>query len=302
MMNNRGGGINARRQNIWGWIFVLPLVLGLTLWVAFPMGLSLYTSLTQWNMISPARFVGFQNFGTIFTKDDLFLRSVGNTLYFMLLSVPSQMIVAFMAALLLNARIRGRGVFRTIFYLPSLIPLVVTSIMWLWLYNHQYGLINYFLNTIGLGGVRWLNSAKMVIPSLAIMNVWNTGNVIVIFLTGMQGISNDMLEAVEIDGGRYWHKVRYIIVPLLSPIILYNMIINTIKALQLFVEPYIMTSGGPVNSSLSIVLHVYNNAFLYGKMGAANAMAWILFILTMIISFVIFKTSSLWTYYEGDRR
>lgn len=301
-MKRQKPGIITRRQNIWGWILILPLVLGLSIWVVFPMGLSFFTSLSEWDMISDAEFVGFRNYIRIFTEDELFLKSVANTAYFTILSVPSQMIVALIAALLLNARIRGKGLFRTMFYLPSLIPLVVTSIMWLWLYNYQYGLINHFLNSVGLDKVKWLNSAEMVLPSLAFMNVWNVGNVIVIFLAGLQGISGDLLEAVDIDGGNYWHKVRYVVLPLLSPIILYNMIINTIKALQLFVEPYIMTSGGPANSSLSFVLHIYNNAFLYGKMGMANAMAWILFILTMLISFIIFKTSSLWTYYEGDRR
>ena len=294
-------GFNTKRQTLWGWILISPLCLGLTLWVAFPMGLSLYTSMTTWDMLSKADFVGFQNYIKIFTEDELFLKSIKNTLYFTFLSVPLQMVVALSGALLLNSQVKGKGVFRTIFYLPSLIPLVVSSVMWLWLFNHQYGLINYFLNILGADRIQWIDSKEMVIPSLTIMNVWNIGNVIIIFLAGLQGIPNDLLEAVDIDGGRYYHKFRYVILPLLSPIILYNMIVNMIKCLQLFVEPYIMTNGGPVNSSLSFVLHIYNNAFKYGKMGLANAMAWILFILTMLISLIIFKTSNQWTFYEGDK-
>jgi len=294
-------GFNTKRQTLWGWILISPLCLGLTLWVAFPMGLSLYTSMTTWDMLSKAEFVGFQNYIKIFTEDELFLKSIKNTLYFTFLSVPLQMVVALSGALLLNSQVKGKGVFRTIFYLPSLIPLVVSSVMWLWLFNHQYGLINYFLNILGADRIQWIDSKEMVIPSLTIMNVWNIGNVIIIFLAGLQGIPNDLLEAVDIDGGRYYHKFRYVILPLLSPIILYNMIVNMIKCLQLFVEPYIMTNGGPVNSSLSFVLHIYNNAFKYGKMGLANAMAWILFILTMLISLIIFKTSNQWTFYEGDK-
>ncbi|MDD3903755.1 MAG: sugar ABC transporter permease [Sphaerochaeta sp.] len=294
-------GFNTKRQTLWGWILISPLCLGLTLWVAFPMGLSLYTSMTTWDMLSKAEFVGFQNYIKIFTEDELFLKSIKNTLYFTFLSVPLQMVVALCGALLLNSQVKGKGVFRTIFYLPSLIPLVVSSVMWLWLFNHQYGLINYFLNILGADRIQWIDSKEMVIPSLTIMNVWNIGNVIIIFLAGLQGIPNDLLEAVDIDGGRYYHKFRYVILPLLSPIILYNMIVNMIKCLQLFVEPYIMTNGGPVNSSLSFVLHIYNNAFKYGKMGLANAMAWILFILTMLISLIIFKTSNQWTFYEGDK-
>ncbi|MFA7118288.1 MAG: sugar ABC transporter permease [Sphaerochaetaceae bacterium] len=295
-------GFNARRQTLWGWILISPLCLGLILWVAFPMGLSLYTSMTQWDMLSKAQFVGFQNYIRIFTEDKLFLKSIQNTLYFTFLSVPLQMIIALGGALLLNSQVKGKGVFRTIFYLPSLIPIVVSSVMWLWLFNYQYGLINYFLNLLGASRVKWIDSTKMVIPSLAIMNIWNIGNVMVIFLAGLQGIPTDLLEAVDIDGGRYWHKFRFVILPLLSPVILYNMIVNVIKCLQLFVEPYIMTNGGPVNSSLSFVLHIYNNAFKYGKMGIANAMSWVLFILTMIISLIIFKTSNQWTFYEGDKQ
>lgn len=295
-------GMNARRQTVWGWILISPLVLGLSLWVVFPMGLSFFTSLTQWDMLSKPTFVGFQNYIKIFTEDELFLKSIRNTMYFTIISVPAQMVVALGGALLLNSNIKGKGIFRTIYYLPALIPIVVTSVMWLWMFNHQYGLINHFLNTLGLNRVQWIDSQEMVIPSLAIMNVWNVGNVIVIFLAGLQGIPSDLMEAVDIDGGHYGHKFLYVILPLLSPIVLYNMIVNIIKCLQLFVEPYIMTNGGPVNSSLSFVLHIYNNAFKYGKMGMANAMAWVLFILTMIISLIIFKTSDQWTYYEGDKK
>ncbi|ADY12588.1 carbohydrate ABC transporter permease [Sphaerochaeta globosa] len=294
-------GFNEKRQTFWGWILISPLCLGLTLWVAFPMGLSFFTSLAKWDMLSKAQFVGFKNYISIFTEDELFLKSIRNTLYFTFLSVPLQMITALAGALLLNSQVKGKRVFRTIFYLPSLIPLVVSSVMWLWLFNNQYGLINYFLHSFGINRIQWIDSKEMVIPSLTIMNVWNIGNVIIIFLAGLQGIPNDLMEAVDIDGGTYWHKFRYVMLPLLSPIILYNMIVNMIKCLQLFVEPYIMTNGGPVNSSLSFVLHIYNNAFKYGKMGTANAMAWVLFILTMGISLLIFKTSTLWTYYEGDK-
>lgn len=301
-MSLKERGLNATRQTFWGWVLVSPLVLGLTLWVAFPMGLSIYTSFTKWDMLTKPEFVGLKNYIKLFTDDELFLKSIKNTFYFTFLTVPLQMIVALTGAMLLNSSIRFKGIFRTIFYLPSLIPIVVSSIMWLWLYNNHYGLINYFLTYIGLDKVQWIDSIKMVIPSLSIMNVWNIGNIMVIFLAGLQGIPIELLEAVDIDGGNSWHKFRSVILPLLSPIILYNMIISMIKCLQLFVEPYIMTSGGPANSSLSFVLHIYNNAFKYGKMGMANAMAWVLFILTMIISLIIFKTSDQWTYYEGDRK
>ncbi|MFW6312672.1 MAG: carbohydrate ABC transporter permease [Spirochaetota bacterium] len=300
-MSRRTAGLITRKESTWGWILITPLALGLTLWVVFPMGLSFVTSLLKWNMISPPEFVGLRNYVALATENELFKKSVMVTLYYTLVSVPLQLVLALGAALLLHQRVRGVGVFRTLFYLPSLIPMVVTAIMWLWLYNSQYGLINAMI--VGLGGQRinWIDSRTMVVPSLVIMSTWSIGNLVIIFLAGLQGIPKALLEAVDIDGGNAWHGFRHVVLPLLSPVILYNMIIGLIKSLQLFTEPYIMTSGGPANASLSIMLSIYNHAFKYGKMGEANAMAWVLFLITMLLSLVVFKTSARWTFYEGDK-
>lgn len=279
---------------------ITPLTLGLTIWVLFPMGLSFVTSLLDWDMLSKPKFVGLKNYIGLFTGDGLFFQSVIVTLYYTVLSVPLQLGAAFMVAMLLNSRVKGLGIFRTLFYLPSLLPGVVVSVIWLWLYNKQYGLLNSGLSALGLERVDWINDPVLVIPSLVAMGVWGIGNVVIIFLAGLQGIPKELLEAVEIDGGGAWHSFKNVIIPLMSPIILYNMIVGIIKSLQLFTEPYIMTGGGPMNASLSFMLLIYNNAFKYGKMGIANAMAWVLFILTLALSFVVFKTSSRWTYSEGD--
>lgn len=292
----------SRNQNKWGWILITPLTLGLLIWVLFPMGLSFVTSLMKWDMLSKPQFVGLDNYFELFSGDQLFLQSVKVTLYYMLLSVPLQLIAAFGIALLLNSNVRGMGIFRTLFYLPSLLPGVVVSVIWLWLYNKQYGLLNAALNGLGLDKIDWINSPDLVIPSLVVMSIWSVGNVVIIFLAGLQGIPKTLIEAVDIDGGNAYHSFRHVILPLMSPIILYNLIIGIIKSMQLFTEPYIMTGGGPMNASLSFVLLIYNNAFKYGKMGIANAMAWVLFILTMALSFVIFKTSSKWTYSEGESK
>ncbi len=285
---------------MWGWILITPLTLGLIIWVLFPMGLSLVTSLMEWDMISKPKFVGFKNYISLFSGDQLFLQSAKVTVYYTLLSVPLQLLAAFGVSLLLNTNVKGLGIFRTLFYLPSLLPGVVVSVIWLWLYNNQYGLLNTVLNYFGLNKIEWINSPEMVLPSLVIMSIWSIGNVVVIFLAGLQGIPKTLIEAVEIDGGNAWHSFRNVILPLMSPIILYNLIIGVIKSMQLFTEPYIMTGGGPMNASLSFVLLIYNNAFKYGKMGVANAMAWVLFVLTIALSFAIFRTSSSWTYSEGD--
>jgi multiple sugar transport system permease protein len=157
---------------------------------------------------------------------------------------------------------------------------------------------------VGLGAQRigWINNTAMVVPSLVIMSTWSVGNLVIIFLAGLQGIPRSLMEAAEIDGGNAWHGFRHVVLPLLSPVILYNLIIGMIRSLQLFTEPYIMTSGGPNNASLSIVLNIYNHAFKYGKMGETNAMAWILFVITMLLSLVVFRTSDRWTFYAGDRK
>ncbi|HHU36958.1 MAG TPA: sugar ABC transporter permease [Treponema sp.] len=292
----------TRNQNFWGWILIMPLTLGLIIWVFFPMGLSFVTSLTTWDMLSKPVFVGMKNYISLFTGDQLFLQSVKVTVYYTLLSVPLQLIAAFGVSMILNSNVRGIGIFRTIFYLPSLLPGVVVAVIWLWLYNNHYGLLNAMLNAIGLDKVEWISSPDLVIPSLVIMSVWSIGNIVVIFLAGLQGIPKTLLEAVVIDGGNAWHSFRNVILPLMSPLILYNLIIGIIKSLQLFTEPYIMTGGGPMNSSLTFMLLIYNNAFKYGKMGIANAMAWVLFVLTLLLSLVVMKTSSKWTYSEGDTK
>lgn len=285
---------------MWGWILITPLTLGLIIWVLFPMGLSFVTSLMKWDMLSKPEFIGAKNYARLITGDALFLQSIKVTLYYTVLSVPLQLGTAFAIAMLLNSKVRGLGVFRTLFYLPSLLPCVVVSVIWLWLFNNQYGLLNSFLNFFGLDRVEWITDPAMIIPSLVMMSIWSVGNVVVIFLAGLQGIPVSLLEAVEIDGGNAWHSFKNVILPLLSPIILYNLIVGTIKSLQLFTEPYIMTGGGPMNGSLTFMLLIYNNAFRYGKMGEANAMAWVLFVLTLLLSVVIFKTSKNWVFSEGD--
>lgn len=285
---------------MWGWILITPLTLGLIIWVLFPMGLSFVTSLMKWDMLSKPEFIGAKNYARLITGDALFLQSIKVTLYYTVLSVPLQLGTAFAIAMLLNSKVRGLGIFRTLFYLPSLLPCVVVSVIWLWLFNNQYGLLNSFLNYFGLDRVEWITDPAMIIPSLVMMSIWSVGNVVVIFLAGLQGIPVSLLEAVEIDGGNAWHSFKNVILPLLSPIILYNLIVGTIKSLQLFTEPYIMTGGGPMNGSLTFMLLIYNNAFRYGKMGEANAMAWVLFVLTLLLSVVIFKTSKNWVFSEGD--
>ena len=292
----------TRHQNFWGWLLITPAVFGLTIWVAFPLLLSLFASFWEWDMLMPPKFIGFNNYIYMFTIDPLFYRAVWVTIYFTLVGIPLQMITAFIAALLLNTKVKCMGVFRTLYYMPTLLPVAVSSALWLWLFNRQFGLFNLILENLGLPIQDWVFSPTTVIPSLILMSIWGIGNVIVIFLAGLQGIPQELMEAVAIDGGHAGHRFVHVTLPLTSPVIFYNVIIGIIGGLQTFTQPYLMTNGGPANGSMFFVLHLYKQAFQYSKMGYACALAWMLFIFTSIIAGLLFRSASLWVFYEGEGR
>lgn len=248
----------------------------------------------------PPEYIGIDNYLEMLTRDPQFWNSVRVTLYFTLLAVPFQIAGAFLLALLLNSKVRGMKLFRTLFYIPSLIPVAVSSALWLWLFNQQFGLLNLILDFFGLPPQLWVFGTQTVIPSLILMSIWSIGSTVIIFLAGLQGIPPELMEAVAIDGGKAWHKFIHVTLPLSTPIIFYNLVIGIIGNLQTFTQPYLMTNGGPANASLFYVLHLYRQAFVYSNMGYACAMAWFLFLVTAIIAGVMFKTSSLWVFYEGE--
>jgi multiple sugar transport system permease protein len=294
--------MRIRKETLWGWILVSPLALGLTIWVAFPLGVAVSMSLFKWNMISTPIFIGLQNYWFMLFGDHLFWQSLKVMLLFTITSVPLQMLLAFSAALLLNAKVKGVGVFRTIYYLPALIPTMVSTALWLFLYNPQYGLFNFLLDKLGLPTQRWLTDSSLVIMSLVIMSLWSVGNVVVIFLAGLQGIPKELEEACVIDGGNYWQRLKAVILPQMSPIIFYNLVMGIIGGLQTFTQPYIMTNGGPSNASLTYMLHLYKQAFNFSKMGYANALAVVLLLMTIAVSLLVFRSSKSWVYYEGERK
>jgi multiple sugar transport system permease protein len=294
--------LNYQKSSLWGWVFCLPMVLGLSIWVAFPLGVSIVMSLFQWNMISAPVFIGFGNYDFMFFHDHLFCQSVLVMILYTVMSVPLQLVFAFSLALLLNAKVKGMSVFRTIFFLPSLIPAMVSTALWLWLFNKQYGLFNLILDALGLPAQDWLTNPSTVLGSLVLMSLWGVGNIMVIFLAGLQNIPRELEEAIIVDGGNAWHKFRHAILPFMSPIVFYNLVLGVIAGIQVFTQPYIMTNGGPANSSLTYVLHLYKQAFQYSKMGYANALAMVLLVFSMLLSLAIFKTSKQWVYYAGDKK
>ena len=267
--------------------------------MAAPILGSLYVALTDWRIAGTPSWVGAENFSRIFTEDRLFRKSLAVTAYYSLGSVPLRMLVAFAVAVLLNQRIRALPVFRTIFYLPSIVPLIASSVLWIWLFNPDFGLLNAMITPLGFRKSAWIYGSGSVIPALILMSLWDIGPMMIIFLAGLQGVPRQLYEAVEIDGGNPWHKMSRITIPLVTPTILFNLILSIIGAMQTFVQPYVMTEGGPNNASLLYVLYLYNKAFQQSQMGYASALAWVLFVVIALLSLVVFRTSSRWVHYAG---
>jgi multiple sugar transport system permease protein len=288
-------------DNVTGWLFALPWVIGLILFYLLPLISSLYYSLTTYSILQPGKFIGVNNYINLF-HDPLFWKSIYNTFYFAIFFVPLSIFFGVALAMLLNLRIKGLSVYRTIFFLPTLVPQVALAVLWMWLLNPQFGLINETLNFIGINGPGWLSDENWTKPSLIFMSLWGIGQAVVIYLAGLSDISEEYYEAAEVDGANWFHKTFYITIPLLTPVIFYNLVMGVIGAFQQFTLPYTLTqgSGKPDNSLTFYVSYLYDNGFQYFKMGYASAMAWILFIIIMICTAFIFWSSKRWVHYQGE--
>jgi multiple sugar transport system permease protein len=290
-----------RHEAIWGIALAAPAVIGFLLWQLGPIIASLGIAFTNWRIAGTPEWVGLDNFRQMFTEDRLFYKSLGVTAYYSALSVPLHLLVAFVLALLLNQKIRGLPIFRTIFYLPSLVPLIASSVLWIWLFNPDFGLLNAMLRPLGFPKMHWIYDSQSVVPSFILMSLWDVGPLMIIFLAGLQGVPRQLYEALEVDGGNAWHKLWTITIPMVTPTILFNLILSIIAAMQTFTQAYVMTRGGPNNASLFYVLYLYQKAFQQSQMGYASALAWILFVVIALLSLWVFRTSSRWVYYEGGR-
>lgn len=284
-----------------GLLFVSPWLIGFLAFTIYPFLASIYYSFTDYSVLTPPEFVGFSNYKTLFTDDPLFWKSLGNTFYFAVISIPLQFVVALGLAMLLNQKVKGLAIWRTIFYLPSIVPVVAASIVWLWLLNPQYGIINGLLYLIGIDGPGWITDPKWSKPSLIIMSLWGVGGSMIIYLAALQDVPAQLYEAAELDGAGSYHKFINITLPTISPVIFFQVIMGIIGALQYFTQAYVMTGGGPADSTLFYSLYLYNNAFKYFKMGYASAMAWILFIIILVLTLALFRSSREWVYYAGGK-
>jgi multiple sugar transport system permease protein len=255
----------------------------------------------KWEVITPAEWSGLANFQRLLS-DPLVPISLWNTFFYTILAVPLNLAAALFASLLLNVSVRGANVYRALIYLPSQMPIVATAILWFFIFSPTYGLANGILGWFGIAPQKWLWDVNLVKPSLVIMAIWAFGNAMIIFLAGLQGIPEALYEAARIDGANTWRLFRHITLPMLSPTIFFNLIIGIIGSFQVFTNVFIMTNGGPGSASLMLVLYIYRNAFQNFRMGYASLLAWVLFLIVLLMTLVQFRISRTWVYYEGETR
>jgi multiple sugar transport system permease protein len=288
-----------RRQARAGLGFVSPWLLGLGLFMLYPVAASLYYSFCEYSVLDRAHPVGLANYADLL-RDELFWKSLGNTLFYAGLSVPLGLGLALGLALLLNSGVRGLTIYRTIFFLPALVPMVALAVLWLWIFNGEYGVLNVFLARLHIPAPGWLTDPAWSKPALVLLSMWGTGQAMVIFLASLQDVPVHLYEAADLDGASWWHKIRHVTLPMISPVLLFNGIMGIIGSLQFFAVPYIMTPNGqPARSAYFYAMYLYDNAFLYLKMGYASAMAWILFVLILALTLLSLRLAGRYVHYEA---
>lgn len=293
---------SRRREAAEGYLFIGPWILGFLAFTLGPMLGSVWISFQRWNIVSPPRFVGWGNYGKLFTDDPLFWKCLGNTAYYAFFSVPLGMTIALGLALLLNQQVRGLPLFRTLFYMPSVISGVATAMVWQLLLNPEVGGINFLLRQMGVANPPgWLNDPQWAMPGLILMSTWSVGGMMLIFLAGLQSVPEELHQAAMVDGAGAVDRFRHVTLPLLTPTIFFNLVMAIIGSFQVFTQTFVMTGGGPADSTLTYVLYLYRNAFEFFKMGYAAALAWILFFILLAMTLLVFRSSALWVHYESER-
>jgi ABC-type sugar transport systems, permease components len=297
------------KKKTWtGLAFASPWLIGFLAFTLYPLLASLYYSFTSFNIFQAPEFIGMDNYAELM-KDDLFWKSVSNTVYLTVVSTPVNLLFSLIIAMLLNMKVGGMSIYRTVYYIPTIVPLAATSLLWMWILNPQYGLLNDMLRAVGLPGPNWLADPELSKVSLILMGLWASGNVMIIFLASLQEVPQSLYESAAIDGANKWRQFWNITLPTISPIILFQLIMQVINNLQYFTQAYFVVSssalnmpgsGGPENSLLMYAMYLYHNAFIYFKMGKASAMAWIMFLIAGIITWLIFRSSKKWVTYGGE--
>lgn len=292
-----------RKEALAGYLFISPWLIGFVVLISGPMIASLAMSFMKWDLFSPPEWAGLANFRQLLA-DPLVGKSLYNTAFFTFISVPLNLVAALGAAMLLNLRMRFRGLFRTAFYLPAVMPAAANAILWFWILNPEVGLANAALRLAGLPELQWLNDPATAKPAFIVMNLWSIGNTMVIFLAGLQGIPRTLYDAAEVDGAGRWHRFWAVTVPMLSPVILFNLVLGVIASFQIFTSAFLLTGdGGPEQSTLFSVLYLYRLGFEQFEMGYASAFAWVVFLVILVFSLLQLRIARSWVYYEGgDQR
>lgn len=293
-------------ETFYGWLFIVPAVLGLLFFRLGPVFASFYLSFTKYEIITAPKWIGFANYTKLF-KDALWLRSIEVTLWYVILFVPLSLIFAYAIGLLMSRDVRGIATYRTIWYLPSVVPVVASATIWRWGLNPEFGPINYPLKVLGLPAPRWLTDPDWIVPSIVFIGLWGLGNSVLIFLAAITGVPRTFYEAAEVDGASGWAKFRHVTLPLTSSIIFYQLIVTVINSFQVFGVAYVLfvsnpsaSSAGPDNAALFYVLYMFRNAFGYFRNGYASAMAWILFLVVVLLTLLLFYSQRRWVYYETE--
>lgn len=303
MLKERSRSLSLRRK-LQGWmtgyLFVMPVILGLVFFTVGPMLLSLYYSFTSYDILTPPKWTGLENFRRLLA-DDTFWLSLRVTFRYALVSVPLSLVLSGLLSTLLHRPLRGISIYRAIFYIPVVVPPVATAILFADLYSVRYGFANYLLRLLGLPEYTWVSRPETALNALIVMSLWGIGASTIIWLAGLQSIPSQLYDAAKVDGAGPLRRAWHIMVPMLTPVIFFNLVIGVITSLQTFIQVFVLTAGGPANSTLFIVLKIYREGFQNFQMGYASAIAWVFFVLILLLTVLIFRTSG-WVYYEGETR
>ena len=286
------------RDNIAGFLFISPWIIHFVVLIAFAMLSSIGISFLKTDLLTGYKFVGLSNYGKMF-GDKLFWKALQVTAYYTFTMVPLSIIMSLAIAMLLNQEVKAVGLWRMVYYLPSVVSGVAVAILWGWVLNPRFGLLNQGLKAIGIKGPRWMYSSQWAVPGFILMGLWGAGGAMLLYLAGLQGIPSALYEAAKIDGANAWHRFWKVTLPMLTPTIFFNLLMNIIGSFQVFTQSYIMTGGGPNNATLTMVLFLYRKGFEHFKFGYASAIAWALFGVILVFSILVVRTSEQWVYYEG---
>jgi len=291
----------ARREALEGYLFLLPWIVGFLAFTLGPLIAALLLGFTSWNGFNPTQWIGLDNYISIFTSDPVFWQSLRVTVVFAVLYLPLSLVLGFGMALIMNQNLPGITFFRTAYYLPYVVSGVAVAVMWGFVFHREYGVLNWLLGLVGLDRISWLASETWALPSLVIVELWRVGGSVVIYLAGLQGIPTELYDSVKVDGANWWHRLWGVTIPMVSPTIFFNLIIGLIGTFQVFTQAYVMTQGGPNYATYFYALNIYNTAFQDLRLGYASALAWILFVIIMILTLITFWGSRRWVYYAGER-